>query len=311
MRALGIGRISVIVPVYNTQEYLLQCLQSLVAQTYVDLEIILINDGSDDDSGRLCDEAAAKDPRIQVIHQQNQGLSAARNVGLEHSRGDYVTFVDSDDWLDNQCLAVLAESLVKAEADVAICRLARVAGENEPAPDTDEWIQSFAKIEGLLFMDRNLSGLIAVSCGKLYKRDLFTAVRFPERRFHEDEFTTYRLLFATERMVIINRMLYYHRTRAESITQSELSYARARDAVQALMERGHFFQQHEVAELAISAHRYMFHLYREYSHRLQGRLSGEEQQAWHRLGQEVYQALKAQPFSLRFRLAYETFFRFR
>jgi glycosyltransferase involved in cell wall biosynthesis len=306
---LNIGRISVVVPVYNTQEYFARCFQSLTAQTYPDLEIILVNDGSTDDSGNLCDEAAQIDQRVRVIHQGNRGLSAARNVGLDHSQCDYVTFLDSDDWLDPDCLRILADEILGNNADVSMCRLARVHGEDDAVPVTGPWVQSFMRIDGLMYIDRNLSGLMAVSCGKLFKKALFSGIRFPEGRYHEDEFTTYRLLYEAERMVIINRMLYYHRIRAASITQKTLTFARAKDAIEALLERGCFFQDQHLPLLAGSAHRYMFHLYREYTQKLKDQLSPAEAKSWGDLGQKVHEVLKKGAASLRFKMAYETFFR--
>ncbi len=310
VRGLSIGLISVIVPVYNTQEYFLRCLASLEEQTYSDLEIVLVDDGSTDDSGRLCDEAAQNDPRVHVIHQDNKGLSAARNAGLDLSSGDYITFLDSDDWLDPDCLNSLAKGITAENGDVSMCRLARVKSEDDAVPEIDEWERSFMRDEGLAFIDRYLPGLMAVSCGKLYKKTLFAGLRFPDGRYHEDEFTTYRLLFAAERMVILNRMLYFHRLREMSITQGALTFSKARDAVEALLERGNFFLSHDLPDLAGSAHRYMFHLYRDYSRKLQGKLLTEEAKSWNQLGRAVYETLKKEPGKIRFKIAYEAFFRF-
>ena len=116
--------ISVIVPVYNVEEYLTQCIESIINQTYTNLEIILVDDGSTDQSGKICDEYAIKDDRIQVIHKENRGVGSARNVGLDTSKGEYVSFVDSDDYVDKNYIKILLKQMLEHNVQVSICNLA-------------------------------------------------------------------------------------------------------------------------------------------------------------------------------------------
>lgn len=304
---MALGKIAVIVPVFNTREYLSACLDSLKNQTYEDLEIILINDGSTDGSASICDEAAAADARIRVLHQKNRGLSAARNMGIETSKSEYITFVDSDDWLHPKFMTALCQLMEDESVDVTICRLMRTdAG---TAVIGDEWSRAFGMTEGLQFMDRHLPGLITVSCGKLYRRGLFEGIRFPEGRFHEDEFTTYKLLFRANRIGITNRFMYFHRIRPDSITQAKRTHKRAIDALDAFMERGCFFKSEGLKDLAVSAFRHAFYLYRQYSQELFTVFSLEEKAEWLRYGNEIFRVLKTLKVPLRSRLFYEAYFR--
>lgn len=298
--------IAVIVPVYNTELFLNQCIQSIRDQTYTNLEVLLIDDGSTDQSGRMCDLATTEDPRFRVIHQSNQGLSAARNTGLSLSSSPYVAFVDSDDWLLPDCLQQLMEYMAAETSDVTMCRLKRtdqygIAEDSSQAP----WANTWGMEEALLYIDRHLSGLMAVSCGKLYKRELFQNIRFPEGRYHEDEFTTYRLLFNAARIGIINRFLYMHRIREHSITQSDLSIPRAKDAIEALIERGLFFQSHGMLSLSLSSFRYAYSLIRDYSKKLEGKMTTEDQKEWRALEKSWAATVRKMPPTIRFRLLLE------
>ncbi len=296
--------IAVIVPVYNTEPYLHPCIQSILKQTHRNLEVILIDDGSTDQSGAMCDDFAEKDSRVRVIHQDNQGLSAARNNGLDCSVSPYVFFVDSDDWLLPDCLQQLMEFMAAGQSDVAMCRLERTDGKGYSAGLSEpEWARTWQKKEALEYIDRQLSGLMSVACGKLLKRNLFQNIRFPVGRYHEDEFTTYRLLFNAERIGVMNRFLYMHRIRENSITQSRLSVTRAKDAVEAWMERGMFFQSQGMGSLALSSFSYANHLMRVYSERLKGNMTDSEIQTWQELKQAWAAAVRTLPPTIRFRLA--------
>ena len=213
--------ISIIVPIYKVEPYLRRCLDSIVNQTYTNLEIILVDDGSPDACPQICDEYATKDNRIVVIHKNNGGLSDARNAGLNISKGDYISFVDSDDWIDKQYVETLLTLIKTENSDI-------VFGENEPFHTNystqnkkkQYFVTNYTQLGSLeVLFSKNLVSH-TVPWGKLYKRELFVNVRFPIGRFHEDEFTTYILFSKSSKITYTNACLYFYRQRANSITSS-------------------------------------------------------------------------------------------
>lgn len=200
--------ISVIIPVYKVEKYLDRCVTSVVRQTYGNLEIILVDDGSPDKCPEMCDAWAAKDPRIKVIHKENGGLSDARNAALDVMSGDFVTFVDSDDWLSEHYCSVLMHGIVADNADISIVNYKRVKDgdtvDTEPSGNS-ETIDSKKAI-------RNLYGneqiMFVTAWGKAYRRGLFSDIRFPFGKLHEDDFTTYKLYDKAERITVCRDKLY-------------------------------------------------------------------------------------------------------
>ena len=177
--------ISVIVPIYKVEKYLHKCIDSILAQTYTNLEIILVDDGSPDNCGKICDEYAAKDSRIKVIHQPNGGLSAARNAGLDIATGDYIGFVDSDDYIAPDMYEKLYNALVKNDADMAICDYQRFGNELP----YDEMSLTTEVITGLQAMEKQntvINCSFVVAWSKLYKSFIFSNVRFPVGKINED-----------------------------------------------------------------------------------------------------------------------------
>lgn len=219
---LAMPIISVIVPVYKVERYLAQCLDSIVCQTYSRLQIILVDDGSPDLSGEICERYARHDQRVQVIHQKNQGLSAARNAGLEIAVGEYIAFVDSDDWIEQDMLETLYSVVQQHSADLACCALkAEIENGSEVVfPDVDESgapvvLDPAAAIQELL-QDRRIKNF---SWLYLYRRALFRDVRFPHGKRYEDVYTTYRVLLQAKSVAYIPRKKYHYRIRDGSITQ--------------------------------------------------------------------------------------------
>lgn len=237
--------VSVIVPVYNVAPYLEECLDSVVGQTYRNLEIIVVDDGSTDGSGAVCDEYAKKDGRIQVIHQPNRGLSAARNVGLDVAKGDHISFVDSDDAVS----PVFIEALLSAGADVAQCASCRNAeGLNrENRRPAFEYLTNVEASERLQF---DSTGDAIVVWNKLYRRGLFDTIRFPEGKQHEDEFVTYRVLWDAGQVAVTGELLYYYRQRSGSTTNRGFSRG-SLDAIEALEGRSMFYREQEEDYLAV------------------------------------------------------------
>ncbi len=240
--------ISIIVPVYNVEGYLDRCIKSIVSQTFTELEIILVDDGSPDASGAMCDEWARKDERIRVFHKKNGGLSDARNCGLDMASGEYVAFIDSDDWIDKDMMEVLYNAIQKYDADIAECSWRCIYKDRieEETENTGEYITGnniFAlrgEIQWKYFK--------SIACNKLYKKELFRNVRFPVGKLHEDEYTTHLVFYNARRLVYIDCSKYnYDRTREESITAKFCE--KNLDVIDALQSRLDFFYEKGLVEI--------------------------------------------------------------
>ena len=216
------AKVSVIVPVYNVARYLHTCVASIQRQTLEELEIILVDDGSTDGSGGICDELAACDRRIRVLHKPNGGLSDARNAGFAEAGGEYVTFVDSDDWVSADLAATLLEEARRARADVVVCDLLAVAREDSPFPPRRGGAAAFTGPEA---MERMLyqRPFETSACGKLYQRSLLEGFCFPRGRLYEDLFTLYKVLYKADKVVYIPQKLYAYRENPESIMHQTFS----------------------------------------------------------------------------------------
>lgn len=209
------SKISVIVPVYKVEPYLRKCLDSVVNQTYQNLEIILVDDGSPDHCGAICEEYAARDKRIRVIHKENGGLSSARNAALEIATGDYIGFVDSDDWIEPEMFKFLLHGLETTGADIAVC------GRYEEYRDRRvifEWpevrIMDRGEALGELLKNDQLQNLV---WDKLYRRKLFEGICFPEGKTFEDMAVMHKLFLCSERVVCVPGTMYHYLQREGSI----------------------------------------------------------------------------------------------
>lgn len=212
-------KISVIVPVYNVVTYLKRCVTSITNQTYKDLEIVLVDDGSSDGSGLLCDELAKDDERIVVIHQKNAGLSAARNVGLDIARGENIVFVDSDDWIHPRYVERMLEDMQKHQCKMAIGEMRRC--QNTEIFDELEGCSTEILREEAI--PRMLKGEWVSACGKMYHRSLFDDVRFPVGRNNEDYAILIYLFEKCETVCYTKDVIYYYFVREGSITRSLLN----------------------------------------------------------------------------------------
>lgn len=212
------SKISVVVPVYKVREYLRRCIDSILEQTFVDFDLILIDDGSPDECGVICDEYAQKDKRIYVIHQINQGLSEARNAGIEwalkNSTSDWITFIDSDDWIHKDYLRILYESALKHNVDLSICNCIKTPEFSIDVDEVEENVLEFSAEDFWCF--RQYGGAWA----KLYRKRHFEEIRYPKGLLYEDIFVTYRLLFMQTKVVYIEKPLYFYFLRDDSITKS-------------------------------------------------------------------------------------------
>ncbi len=208
--------ISVIVPVYNVSGYLDRCMQSLVKQTYQNLEIILVDDGSTDNSGDLCDQWAGRDSRIQVIHRKNNGLSQARNTGLNAATGEYITFVDSDDILSPQLCQVLYE-VMGGTADISICDAEHVFEDKPYEFSVTDRVETMTAEQAICQLWYQ-KGFLPSAWGKLYRRELFEGKEFTSDRIFEDIDLMHELFYDAKTIVYNHSRLYGYVHRAGSIT---------------------------------------------------------------------------------------------
>lgn len=269
------GLLSVIVPIYKVEPYLDRCIESIVRQTYTDLEIILVDDGSPDNCPQMCDDWAKKDPRIRVIHKKNGGLSDARNAGMDASSAELITFVDSDDFLTDTFIECLYDTLVETGADISICDYVKVSEDVSCPPSGGEKrgtgnIVSYRNVDCLQAMYRpRTHGMEFITCGKLYKKRLFTEHRiaFPVGMLHEDTFTTYKLLYFADKIAFIDLPNYCYRMREGSIMAGRYN-PKHFDLVQAKEEECGFFADKDpvLFDCAVnSLFRSFVELYRNFS----------------------------------------------
>lgn len=214
--------ISVIVPVYKVEPYLRRCVDSILRQTFREFELILVDDGSPDRCGEICEEYVAGHSFIHVIHRENGGLSAARNSGIDwamtNSESRYLAFVDSDDWVAPEYLEMLYRAVMDTGCAISACGLQRTAGEALPAGQ-DYSVKKMA-VDDYYCSGTVHDGITAVACSKLYRKDLFAALRYPVGKLHEDEFTTYRLVYGVDAVAVVPAKLYAYFQNGEGIMLS-------------------------------------------------------------------------------------------
>lgn len=232
------AQVSIIVPVYQVETYLRQCIDSILAQTFTDFELILVDDGSQDQSGAICDEYAGIEKRVKVIHKENGGLADARNCGMDQAAGDYFMFVDSDDFIASTMLECLYRSILKDNADIAACNFL-YSYDHEPEKNfpTDIKAEVLQGAEIYYYRKNDRSyGFWTVAWNKLYKRDIFGKCRFPVGKYHEDEFWANDIYRMDIRVVTVPDCLYFYRQRGDSIMRTP-SLAKNLDILEALHQR--------------------------------------------------------------------------
>lgn len=237
-------KISVIVPVYNVEQYLRKCIESILSQTYSNIEIILVNDGSTDKSLQICKEYAIKDKRIVIYDKRNNtGLSDARNKGIDIATGDYLVFVDSDDWINKNMIEVLYYEAFNNNACITQCNFIRIFDDKKTYVHNDtnnvSILQSKEALEKIYTLD---STRYTVVWNKIYKKNMFKDIRFPLGKLHEDEFITYKLFDKANKIVNIDTAMYYYRQRKGSITNSSFNKKRL-DVLEALNQRIDYFSK--------------------------------------------------------------------
>lgn len=213
--------LTVILPVYNVERYLEQCLQSLINQTLKEIEIVIINDGSTDNSGKIISEYSNRYNNIKVINQGNSGLSAARNRGIEIASGDYIAFIDSDDYVDKNMLKEMLLEAKKNNLDIVICNYERVYDDSDLTEKVSIELEPYKIYTGNELLKKFLINKITPNaCDKIFKRDLFTQnkIIFPNGYYHEDLLTTFKILCSVNKGSYINKEFYKYRCRKNSIT---------------------------------------------------------------------------------------------
>lgn len=232
------AEVSVIVPVYQVEKYLRQCLDSILNQTFMDMEVILVDDGSKDNSGKICDEYALKDHRVKVIHQKNMGLSDARNSGMNLMSGKYFMFVDSDDYVSEQMIEKLYTSAVETDADVVCCNFEYFWENNEKVSFSTKQKREELNSSEIFSHRKNEKnyGIWTVAWNKLYKSSSMNSFRFRSGKIHEDEFWANDIYQKDLKVVTIEDSLYYYRQRYNSIVSAQ-NIRKEFDLIEAFQER--------------------------------------------------------------------------
>ena len=234
--------ISIIIPIYKVEDYLCRCVDSIINQTYQNLEIILVDDGSPDKCPQICDEYAQKDSRIKVIHKENGGLSDARNAGMEVATGDYISYIDSDDWVSLDFFEVLIENAIQNDSDVIECSVVKVYENSEVCMnEEDESVQNFNTEDALqeLIGEKNFRQHV---WNKLYKTEIVKDILFPVGKLNEDEFWTYKIFGNAKTVTRIHKTMYFYFQRGDSIMGKQYSLSRL-DVLEALSERQKYVEQ--------------------------------------------------------------------
>lgn len=254
--------ISVIVPVYKVEQFIHRCVESILRQSFYNFELILVDDGSPDNCGAICDTYAAEDNRIHVIHQKNGGLSAARNTGIDyvmkHSDSHWLAFVDSDDWVHPDFLKMLYTTAKETLCKISACGFFRTAGETFPEGQ-DVTIHCMDAND--YYCGQMHGGVTAVAWNKLYHKSLFKRLRYPVGKLHEDEFTTYRAVYQAGRIGVTPAQLYAYYQNPEGIMRSEWNPRRLH-ILEAFEQQIAFAQEHEKNRLLRkSVEQYVYAIY--------------------------------------------------
>lgn len=261
------GKICIIVPVYNTESFLERCIESILRQTYTNYELILVDDGSMDKSGEICDKYEKEDCRIHVLHQENRGQSAARNAGLEYMFSyidcEYIGFVDSDDWIHPQMYEILCIIMDKYKANMSVCSYMNIKGDEktfeddllEKAIQNSKIIDKKKALEGLFLAGNDMYGLVMP---KLYRRELFKKRRFEEGIIYEDVKSCYKVLYDAISIAVTDCKLYYYYQNPFGTTKSQYSKKRL-DIMDAMEEQIRFFEEHNYMDIyALAVRRYLY-----------------------------------------------------
>ena len=227
--------VSVIIPIYNIEKYINRCVDSVLNQSYKNLEIILIDDGSTDNCGDICDRYSQIDSRIIVIHQENQGLAASRNTGLDICIGQYISFIDGDDYIHPQTIEIMLKECLRNSSNISACGIIKDYNDLLSFERINEYKSEIINKNNIFnkYFESDNHYDLNISCNKLYYRDLFKDVRFPVGRLHEDVLTTFKLLDLCESISIVQCDLYVYFQRNDSIIHKAIDGKRIDDIIYA------------------------------------------------------------------------------
>ncbi len=248
--------ISIIVPVFGVEPFLDECVLSLLRQTYEDLEIILVEDGSPDCCDKICDHYAILDPRVRVIHKENRGLSEARNAGLDAARGEYIGFVDSDDYVSSDMFEFLLSLLEDTGSDMSICGHVKTSHNGKPRPYLKQKKVYILDSEEAISKMLQLGLYESFLWNKLFKRELFDSVRFPSGKLHEDLFVMYKPMDKANRIAYSKSVKYFYRQRIGSVIHTFYN-PRFFDYIQASQEVRDFVEEKYPAILKTASFAYL------------------------------------------------------
>ena len=234
--------ISIIIPVFNVEEYLGRCVESVLNQTYQNFEILLIDDGSTDKSGKICDEYVSKDNRVKVFHVENNGAATARNVGIDNAKGEYISFIDSDDFIAPQMYESLVANLKKCNADISVCNYKKGKELDTSDFDGKDEISVFDSSEMAHKFSSQVT-LLDVPWARIYKKELFENIRFPDKTLHEDVWVAHRLLCDANRVVFSDRKYYCYYEREDSISLVQDRKKRISDLIDGMIDRNLYFKE--------------------------------------------------------------------
>lgn len=267
--------ISVIVPIYKVEPYLDRCVRSIVVQTYEYLEIILVDDGSPDTCPAMCDDWAEKDNRIKVIHKENGGLSDARNAGLAVATGEYISFIDSDDYIAPEFVAELYEAITQTGADIAECAVAYVDEADNilrhRGVATTMQMDKIAALRRLVLED----GIYQTVWNKLYRREVIDGILFEKGKHHEDDFWTYQIFDRIKKLAVVDKALYNYLQRGTSIIGAGYTIKRL-DGLEARFLRMEYLQKYD--ELACLTRQMLVMDCMWHYQSVEAHLSGQEQE---------------------------------
>lgn len=245
--------ISILVPVYNSEKYLAQCLDSIINQKYKHLEIIVVDDGSTDKSGEICDEYADQNPRIKVFHQKNKGISTTRNILLSYATGDYIGFVDSDDTISPDMYSDMLYVAQTTGADMVVCNFTHTSNDGSPV-DTEVCIPFN---EGYVSAEKYIDKISGGNCGalsivwnKLYKRYLFENITYPSGKIHEDDATIHKICHACNKIYYTPNIYYFYNSNPSSIMNKKFNIGRL-DSTDAILDRIEFLKKYGYSEMTV------------------------------------------------------------
>lgn len=251
--------ISIIIPVYRVEQFLSRCLESVLNQTYSNLEIILVDDGSPDNCGAMCDQFARDDDRVKAYHKANGGLSDARNYGVKRANGSYIAFIDSDDYIALDYIEYLYQLIQKYNSDISVCCMVKTE-DNQTEYGFDTTLpaeQLLTGREASMGLLDNLYMVLVTACGKLYRSEIVKKYPFPVGKKHEDEATTCKYYYEARNVAVGNRCLYAYYQNPESITHTKGRKLNT-DALWAMEHRARFYEEKNEGRIADRAWRKLF-----------------------------------------------------